>query len=296
MTAARRRNEWIADRLRQLGLNQRQLAQHMGLEPPRVSDILRGERRVQLDELAALSAFLQMDPARIAARLTAARAGDATAGDDTGDSSGPGRSGGTRSGRRTTASTISVSTIGTSPPGASPFGLSTGAPPGTTASTRSTADRTAIDRRAPQDRALEAMLGLPAMRGRERDLPIYGAAQGGDGVMLLDSDPIEYGERPANLLGVVGAYGVYVVNDSMAPAYEPGDKLHVHPGRPLRPGRDAIFVSEQPDGTRHATVKRLVKITDKAWKVEQFNPPRVFDLPRKTWQRAFRIVGSERAD
>lgn len=243
----RRPNEWIAERLRALGRNQKDLAVHMGVEPPRISDILNGQRRVQLDELEDLSRFLQMTPAEVAANLAAARAGGARLAPTA--APGDGGSGGVSS---------------------------TGA--------------------YARNSTLESAIGFPTLRTRDRDLPIYGAAEGGNGVMILDSDPIEYGERPANLLGVVGAYGVYVVNDSMAPAYEPGDKLHIHPGRPLKPGRDAIFVSETDDGTRHATVKRLVKITDKAWKVEQFNPPRIFDLPRKTWQRAFRIVGSERAD
>ena len=137
----------------------------------------------------------------------------------------------------------------------------------------------------------------PSRRGSTvRDLPVYSAAEGGDGVMILDSDPIEYVERPIELADVKGAYAVYVVNDSMFPAYEPGDKVHVHPGKPIAPGKDVLFMREEKDGTRHALIKRLVRVSEKSWKVRQFNPDSTFELSRRIWQRAYRIVGSTRAD
>lgn len=171
-----------------------------------------------------------------------------------------------------------------------------GAPPVTESEVMALAGVEAVGSGAmPAGDPLTARDGHPIPRG-ERDLPIYASAEGGDGVMILDNEAIEYSYRPANLLGVVSAYGVYVVNDSMRPAFEHGDKVHIHPGRPLKPGRDAIFISEQPDGTRHALIKRLVRATDKAWKVEQFNPPKTFDLPKSKWQRAVRVVGIEKAD
>lgn len=246
-SSAKRQNEWISLRLRELGRSQKDLAAALGVEPPRITEIVRGDRRVQPAEWQPLADFLEVAVTEVAARLGITLTGIRPVDDSVTPVPGP-RAGGRSTGR--------MQTIRSS--------------------------------------ALEAPPAFDTLRGR--DLPIYGAAEGGGGVMILDSDPIEYGERPTNLIGVRGAYGVYIVNDSMAPAYEQGDKVHVHPGRPIKPGRDAIFISETADGTRHATVKRLVKVTDKAWKVEQFNPPKVFDLPRKTWQRAFRVVGSERAD
>jgi phage repressor protein C with HTH and peptisase S24 domain len=129
-----------------------------------------------------------------------------------------------------------------------------------------------------------------------RDLPVYGAAEGGDGVMILDNEPIEYKDRPANLVGVRGAYAVYIINDSMAPAYEQGDQVNIHPARPVKPGKDALFISTDEHGTEHAMVKRLVRATDKVWRVQQFNPPKNFDLPRNVWQRALRVVGCDKSD
>lgn len=249
MTAdAKRRNEWITLRLRELGRTQKSLAQALGIEPPRITEIVRGDRRVQPTEWQPLAEFLRLSVAEVAGNLGVAL-GKADAGPAI-DSETPADA------RATMPSTAALQSFGNSP--------------------------------------LEPPSRFATLSAR--DLPIYGAAEGGNGVMILDNDPIEYADRPPNLQGVRGAYGVYIVNESMAPAYEQGDKVHVHPGRPLKPGRDALFIAETDDGTRHATVKRLVKVTDKAWRVQQFNPPKVFDLPRKTWQRAFRIVGSERAD
>jgi phage repressor protein C with HTH and peptisase S24 domain len=247
IASGKRRNEWIAARLRELNRSQKDLARALGVEPPRITEILRGDRRVQPAEWQPLANFLELPVPQVAAYLG-----------------------------------IDLSGMESAPDSVTPA-------PRLPHSGKSTENLQSI-----RNAALEAPSTFATVRSR--DLPIYGAAEGGGGVMILDSDPIEYGERPANLLGVRGAYGVYIVNDSMAPAYEQGDKVHVHPGRPLKPGRDALFIAETADGTRHATVKRLVKATDKAWKVQQFNPPKTFDLPRKTWQRAFRIVGSERAD
>jgi phage repressor protein C with HTH and peptisase S24 domain len=152
------------------------------------------------------------------------------------------------------------------------------------------------DARIADERRSDMLFAGVSRDGGLRDLPVYSAAEGGDGVMILDSDPIEYMERPTELRDVKGGYAVYVVNDSMFPAYEPGDKVHVHPGKPIAPGKDVLFVREEKDGTRHALIKRLVRVSERAWKVRQFNPDQTFELPRRIWQRAYRIVGSTRAD
>lgn len=126
-------------------------------------------------------------------------------------------------------------------------------------------------------------------------IPVYGAAQGGAGIMLLESDPIEYTPRPGTLLNVRDAFAVYVVNDSMSPAFDPGDRCHIHPSRPPAPGQYVLLVKTDGNNNRHALIKRLIKITTKVWRVEQFNPAKQFDLPRAEWQQAFLILGSDRA-
>jgi phage repressor protein C with HTH and peptisase S24 domain len=131
-----------------------------------------------------------------------------------------------------------------------------------------------------------------ALRAAERaDLPVYASAEGGGGAIIITSEPIDYVRRPEPLLSVRDGYGCYVLGDSMSPAYEQGDLLLVHPGRPVRPGDDCVFVRDQPDGAQHALVKRLLRITTEKWRVRQFNPAKDFDLDRGQWQKVQLIVG-----
>jgi len=131
-----------------------------------------------------------------------------------------------------------------------------------------------------------------ALRAAERaDLPVYASAEGGGGAIIITSEPIDYVRRPEPLLSVRDGYGCYVLGDSMSPAYEQGDLLLVHPGRPVRPGDDCVFVRDQPDGAQHALVKRLLRITAEKWRVRQFNPAKDFDLDRGQWQKVQLIVG-----
>ncbi|MBN2752618.1 MAG: helix-turn-helix transcriptional regulator [Rhodospirillaceae bacterium] len=53
---------WIAERLSDLGKKKAELAQAMGLPPTRISEILRGRRDVHISELLPLARFLDMDP------------------------------------------------------------------------------------------------------------------------------------------------------------------------------------------------------------------------------------------
>jgi phage repressor protein C with HTH and peptisase S24 domain len=129
-----------------------------------------------------------------------------------------------------------------------------------------------------------------------RDLPVYGAAQGGsEGAMLVSSDPIQWLGRPDPLQTVRSGYGVFVVGESMIPAYEQGDIALVHPSLPPRRNADVILTRHDPDGTLHVLIKRLIGWTDDSWKVRQYNPEREFDLPRALWRDVQTIVGKYNA-
>ncbi len=132
--------------------------------------------------------------------------------------------------------------------------------------------------------------GVP--RAAERtDLPVYASAEGGGGAIIITNEPIDFVRRPEPLLSVRDGYGCYVIGDSMSPAYEQGDLLLVHPGRPVRAGDDCVFVRDPGDGSLHALVKRLLRITPEKWRVRQFNPAKDFDLDRSQWQKSQLIVG-----
>lgn len=129
-----------------------------------------------------------------------------------------------------------------------------------------------------------------------RDFPIFGAAQGGDGNVILSTDPVEYVKRPAILEGVPGAYGMLVSGDSMEPVYEQGDMLLIHPGLPPVRGRDAVFFDHfhggSIEGNAEAMVKRLVGWNTDEWHLKQFNPPREWSVLKGDWQKCHVVVGS----
>lgn len=125
----------------------------------------------------------------------------------------------------------------------------------------------------------------------ERDLPVYAAVEGGPGELVISRDAIDFVARPWFLGQVRDGYGVYVVGESMAPAYVPGDMAIVNPRAPQLLHKTYIFCAEPEDGTFTATIKRLVGQSPTHWKVEQFNPPLVFELAKAEWPKAVRVVG-----
>lgn len=121
-------------------------------------------------------------------------------------------------------------------------------------------------------------------------MPVWASSEGGDGAMIVNSEPIDQILRPEGLTARE-AFCVYQVGESMSPAYDQGDKLFVNPTRPALSGTDCLFLQIQRDGTYLALTKRLVRPTADKWRVRQYNPPKDFDLDRKVWGRAWVIVG-----
>lgn len=125
----------------------------------------------------------------------------------------------------------------------------------------------------------------------ERDLPVYAAVEGGPGELVISTEPIDYVPRPWYLGQVREGYGVYVVGESMVPAYMPGDMAIVHPKMPVIINKTYIFTNDAQDGSFLGTIKRLVGQTATHWKVEQHNPHKAFLLSKAEWPKALRVVG-----
>lgn len=85
-------------------------------------------------------------------------------------------------------------------------------------------------------------------------------------------------------------FGVYLVDDTMSPAYERGEQLFIDPNRTPHPGDNCLFVKEISAGSYLALARRLVRSSADKWRVRQFKPPKDFDLDRKSW-KAWPIVG-----
>ncbi len=139
--------------------------------------------------------------------------------------------------------------------------------------------------------ALSRLGGGEAARATRHELPVFAAVEGGPGEMVVSTDPIEWVQRPWYMHEVRDGYAVLVVGESMIPVFEPGDFAIVNPRLPPIRGKDMIFVGNEAAGEFTASIKRLVSWTEKDWRVQQFNKPREFTMPRHKWPKALRVVG-----
>ena len=145
---------------------------------------------------------------------------------------------------------------------------------------------------APPDSFLPEILKRDDLMTTNGNFPVYAAAEGGDGHIILTTDVIEYQKRPAMLEGVKSAYGILVVGESMSPAYRPGDIALVDPrlGH-IRDTEVVLYEWDEANGNARASIKTLVNYTDQEWTVSQLNPPKTFTLSRRQWTRCHRVVG-----
>lgn len=129
----------------------------------------------------------------------------------------------------------------------------------------------------------------------ERDLKVFAATEGGSGEMVVSTDPIELVPRPWYMKEVRDGYAVLVVDQSMVPAFEPGDMAIVNPRLPPMRGKDVILVGGEHEGEFKASIKRLEGWTSTLWHLRQFNPPRgekhEFSRAKRDWPKALRVVG-----
>jgi transcriptional regulator with XRE-family HTH domain len=145
-----------------------------------------------------------------------------------------------------------------------------------------------------KDSGVAAIAGHTLLSG-DRDLPVYAAMQGGSGVQVLSSDPVEYVLRPEPLARVRDCYGVIVADDTMAPEARSGDVALVNPHMPPRVGDTCVFRSAKADGSEHVCIKHLRKVSDKDWYVSEWRGPdgdqRDYTLKRADWPVAHVTIG-----
>lgn len=126
----------------------------------------------------------------------------------------------------------------------------------------------------------------------ERDLPVFGTAQGGEGAILLTNEAVDWVLRPDALLRVKDGYGIIVTGDSMSPEHKSGSTALVNPHLPPHAGDACIFRSHSDDGSVRICIKQLVRQTDEAWHVKQHNPPKELILKKVEWQICHVTVGN----
>ncbi|MGE7153127.1 XRE family transcriptional regulator [Methylorubrum rhodesianum] len=108
-----------------------------------------------------------------------------------------------------------------------------------------------------------------------RNVPVYGTGSGGDGGdFRLNGQIIDHAPRPPGIANRKDVYVVYLVGDSISPAYEDGTPIYVDPHRRPQP-RDYVVVElrgERDGEPGPAFVKRLVARGAGKLRLEQHNP------------------------
>lgn len=135
----------------------------------------------------------------------------------------------------------------------------------------------------------EAVPPVPQRPRPPLDLPVLGMVVGGnDGEFSLNGEVYERVARPDPLMSVDNAYALYVTGSSMEPRYFDDEILYVNPNRPV--GIGSFVVVQLRDG--RAMVKRLVRQDSNRVVLEQYNPPKSFEIPRRDIERMHMVVQS----
>lgn len=123
-------------------------------------------------------------------------------------------------------------------------------------------------------------------------MPVYAAAQGGDGHVIITFDPVDMVKRPAELENVKGGYGLLITGESMIPAFWPGDMALVNPLlAPARMKNVILYHTPPHGGDVEAIVKQLNNWTEQEWLLQQYNPQQEFREYRREWPICHRVVG-----
>ena len=144
---------------------------------------------------------------------------------------------------------------------------------------------------APEAPQFEDIVGLA------RDVPVFGnAVAGEDADFHLNGTETDRAIRPPGLANAKGIFALYVVNDSMYPAWREGALFYVNPNRTPAIGDDVVI--EVEDGPQNepkpAFLKRLKARRGPTIVVEQFNPPKEIEFSRHS-VRIYRVVPWEEA-
>lgn len=121
---------------------------------------------------------------------------------------------------------------------------------------------------------------MPARDQMSMDIPVMGTAAGSlEGAFQMQSGTaIDHVRRPPGIASAVDVYALYVVGDSMLPRFAEGELLYVSGKRPARPGDYVIVQTSEEAGEIVAWCKKLVSRDAEKVLLEQYNPPRTFEV------------------
>jgi phage repressor protein C with HTH and peptisase S24 domain len=119
-------------------------------------------------------------------------------------------------------------------------------------------------------------------------IPVRSAARGGDEQeMFLEDGPIDYIARPHSLLRVRDAYSIYMVGDSMAPRFRPGQLLHINPYKPPQAGTGVVVTKTD----NVVLIKEFVRRSEATLYLKQYNPAAELKYPLNEIRDIHIVVG-----
>lgn len=150
----------------------------------------------------------------------------------------------------------------------------------------------ALNETKVQSSLIDANIVAPLRSEMARDIPILGTVSGGAGALQMNGEPIDWACRPPRLHGRTDVFALYVEDVSMDPAHRPGSLIFVERAKPPSVGDDVV-VEIQPTNPREeqrALIKRLIGVTPTTIRLEQYNPPKTIDVPRKAIINLLRVM------
>lgn len=127
------------------------------------------------------------------------------------------------------------------------------------------------------------------------NVPEMGATMGGDaeddGAFELNGQIVDHVRRPFGILNRQGVFALRVVNDSMSPKFEDGDRIYCEKRKPIV--RDYVVVELKPHAEGRpgkSYIKRLLAQDGSRVTVEQFNPRGVLEFGRNEIKDIFRVI------
>lgn len=129
------------------------------------------------------------------------------------------------------------------------------------------------------------------LSGRQM-LPHYGLAAGSlFGAHTADSSQPGEVPCPPGLVGVVGAYALSTMGDSMVPRFFPRERLYINPNQAIRPADFVVIQVDTDGGTGTETWVKRFDAEDSVWIwVSQYNPPLRMDFKKKYVRYMHRVV------
>lgn len=127
-----------------------------------------------------------------------------------------------------------------------------------------------------------------------KDVPVYGTVSGGPGGLQMGNGNVQdYVRRPPRFKDRKGkdsdVFAVIVEDVSMSDRIDPGDLVYVDPlWKPTVGDYVIVEIQEGPDAEPRALIKKLIARSPNKITLEQFKPPKQFDVPMAHVRRLYR--------